>query len=51
MDEISALLHDARGERLLTLLWQRASGCSTDFASEEELARRANSAAQLRRSA
>jgi (1->4)-alpha-D-glucan 1-alpha-D-glucosylmutase len=40
MDEISALLHDARGERLLTLLWQRASGRSTDFASEEELARR-----------
>ena len=40
MDEISALLHDARGERPLSALWQRASGRSIDFASEEELARR-----------
>jgi (1->4)-alpha-D-glucan 1-alpha-D-glucosylmutase len=40
MDDISALLHDARGERPLSVLWQRASGRSIDFASEEELARR-----------
>jgi (1->4)-alpha-D-glucan 1-alpha-D-glucosylmutase len=40
MNETGALLHDARGARPLSVLWQRASGRSIDFASEEELARR-----------
>jgi (1->4)-alpha-D-glucan 1-alpha-D-glucosylmutase len=40
MNEVSALQHDPRGEHPLSALWYRTSGRSSDFASEEELARR-----------
>jgi malto-oligosyltrehalose synthase len=40
MDEVSALQHDAGGERLLTALWEKTSGRPGDFNVEEELARR-----------
>jgi (1->4)-alpha-D-glucan 1-alpha-D-glucosylmutase len=40
MGEVSALLHDERGEQPLRALWQRVSGRPGDFDSEEELARR-----------
>ena len=40
MDEVSALQHEPRGEHPLSALWHRISGRSSDFASEEELARR-----------
>jgi malto-oligosyltrehalose synthase len=40
MDEVNALQHDAAGAQPLRDLWQRISGRSGDFASEEELARR-----------
>lgn len=40
MDEINALQHDPAGERPLADLWERISGRSIDFASEEQLARR-----------
>src|ERR1035441_787667 len=40
MNEVSALQHDPAGERPLADLWERASGRSSDFASEEILALR-----------
>jgi (1->4)-alpha-D-glucan 1-alpha-D-glucosylmutase len=40
MDEISAVQHDKSGERGLGALWERISGRSSNFADEEELARR-----------
>lgn len=40
MDEISALQHDEAGEQPLGELWQRVTGRSTDFDSEERQARR-----------
>jgi (1->4)-alpha-D-glucan 1-alpha-D-glucosylmutase len=40
MNEVSALQHDPRGAHPLSTLWHRTSGRSSDFASEEELARR-----------
>jgi (1->4)-alpha-D-glucan 1-alpha-D-glucosylmutase len=40
MNEISALQHDPSGKKPLGVLWHRIMGRSTDFASEEELARR-----------
>ena len=40
MNEVSALQHEPRGEHPLSALWHRISGRSSDFASEEELARR-----------
>ena len=40
MDETSALLHHALGERPLGELWQRVSGRPDDFGFEEEFARR-----------
>ena len=40
MDEISALQHHGAGERPLSVLWQRISGCPNDFAAEEQRARR-----------
>lgn len=40
MDEVSALLHDARGEKRLTETWMSVSGRPGDFAVEEEAARR-----------
>jgi (1->4)-alpha-D-glucan 1-alpha-D-glucosylmutase len=40
MDQASALLHNPAGEQPLSEFWQRMSGRPSDFASEEELARR-----------
>jgi (1->4)-alpha-D-glucan 1-alpha-D-glucosylmutase len=40
MNEVNALQHDPRGEGPLNALWHRISGRSSDFSSEEELARR-----------
>ena len=40
MDEVSALQHDAAGERPLRELWHRVSGRPGDFDTEEQLARR-----------
>lgn len=40
MDEVSALLHDERGGTVLRDLWQRVSGRTGDFETEEVLARR-----------
>jgi malto-oligosyltrehalose synthase len=40
MDEVSALQHDAAGERVLAEAWSALSGRPADFAAEEEPARR-----------
>jgi malto-oligosyltrehalose synthase len=40
MDEVSALLHDPKGEAPLRELWQRISGRPGEFDAEEQLARR-----------
>jgi (1->4)-alpha-D-glucan 1-alpha-D-glucosylmutase len=40
MDEVSALQHDATGERVLAEAWSALSGRPADFAAEEEPARR-----------
>lgn len=40
MNDVSALLHDPRGEEHLRALWTRFGGRSSDFAVEEESARR-----------
>ncbi len=40
MNDVSALLHDERGEQPLRELWQQLSGRSGDFDTEEEIARR-----------
>jgi (1->4)-alpha-D-glucan 1-alpha-D-glucosylmutase len=40
MNDLSALQHDARGERPLCDLWHAVSGRSADFAPEEQAARR-----------
>jgi (1->4)-alpha-D-glucan 1-alpha-D-glucosylmutase len=40
MNDVSALLHDARGETPLAVLWEQVSGRSADFAVEEEASRR-----------
>jgi (1->4)-alpha-D-glucan 1-alpha-D-glucosylmutase len=39
MNDVSAVLHDGRGEAPLAALWQKVSGRSADFAPEEEAAR------------
>jgi (1->4)-alpha-D-glucan 1-alpha-D-glucosylmutase len=36
MDEVSAVLHDGRGEAPLSALWSLLSGRTADFAAEEE---------------
>jgi len=40
MDEVSAVLHDAKGEAPLRDVWHRISGRPGDFRAEEQLARR-----------
>src|SRR5262249_28736292 len=40
MNDVSAVLHDARGEAPLAALWEQVSGRTADFAWEEETARR-----------
>ena len=40
MDDVSALLHDPRGEEKLGAFWAEISGRSPDFHAEEEIARR-----------
>jgi malto-oligosyltrehalose synthase len=40
MDQVSALQHDARGERPLAAAWAHLSGRAADFATEERMARR-----------
>ena len=40
MNEVSAVQHDARGEPILSKLWDSLSGRSADFATEEQAARR-----------
>lgn len=40
MDEVSALLHDPKGEEPLGRLWEDVSGRTADFHVEEEAARR-----------
>jgi (1->4)-alpha-D-glucan 1-alpha-D-glucosylmutase len=39
MNDVSALLHDGRGETLMTQLWTALSGRAADFETEERLAR------------
>ena len=39
MNDVSALLHDGRGEAPMTQLWTALSGRAADFESEERLAR------------
>jgi (1->4)-alpha-D-glucan 1-alpha-D-glucosylmutase len=41
MNQVSAVQHDAAGEGTLNMLWESVSGRSSDFAVEEEAARRA----------
>ena len=40
MNEVGALLHDARGLERLSRFWQRQDGSAADFSEEEESARR-----------
>ena len=40
MNEVSALQHDAAGEKTLNRLWSSVSGRDADFQTEEEMARR-----------
>lgn len=40
MNEVGALLHDARGEASLRALWQQHSGSGADFDTEQRAARR-----------
>src|SRR5262249_39344504 len=40
MDQVSAVLHEPRGEQVLSELWARVSGRPPSFAPEEEAARR-----------
>jgi len=40
MDEVNAVQHDGRGERILAQAWATVSGRSATFAPEEEAARR-----------